>query len=131
MYHGVMASPMYASAYHLTYPYRFIITSGIFFFVSVRVSNTFIYKNKFQYYFLFYFVWATLTLFSCGLLWSYFDMKAGYFLKGRELWGKLFTDMLLGVPWGIYVIALSLPFNIFVLLSSFYILKKIRAIKLK
>lgn len=122
----VVGSPL-GSAYHWMYPYSFIMVFAVFFMITMVLlgrNKKMIYNKVF--YFVFYVLWIVPSLLFSGLLWSFFDMNAGYFPQGSDFLKKIFSDMLYGLTWGGLAIISAIPFNLFVFAVSFFIIKKYR-----
>ncbi|AZA84381.1 hypothetical protein C1637_05935 [Chryseobacterium lactis] len=118
----------FGSAYHWMHPYSFIMVFAVFFMITMLVlgrNKKIVHKNIF--YFIFYIFWIVLSLVFCGLLWSFYDMNAGYFPQGYELLKKIFSDMFYGLTWGGLAILGAIPFNLLVFAVSFFIIKNYRA----
>lgn len=122
----VVGSPL-GSAYHWTYPYSFIMIFAVFFMITMVLLG----RNKKMihnsiFYFVFYVLWIVPSLVFSGLLWSFFDMNAGYFPQGFDFLKKIFSDMFYGLTWGGLAILSAIPFNLLVFAVSFFIIKKYR-----
>lgn len=123
----VVGSPL-GSAYHWTYPYSFIMVFAVFFMITMLLlarNKKMIHNNIF--YFIFYVLWIVPSLVFSGLLWSFFDMNAGYFPQGSDFFKKIFSDMFYGLTWGGLAILSAIPFNILVFAVSFFIIKNYKA----
>ncbi|MCT2406230.1 hypothetical protein NZD88_01505 [Chryseobacterium antibioticum] len=123
----VVGSPL-GSAYHWTYPYSFIMVFAVFFMITMLllVRNKKMIHNSI-FYLIFYILWIVPSLAFSGLLWSFFDMNAGYFPQGSDFFKKIFSDMFYGLTWGGLAILSAIPFNILVFAVSFFIIKNYRA----
>lgn len=123
---NVVSSPL-GSAYHWTYPYSFIMVFAIFFMITMVLLGS--AKKTIQnsmFYLIFYVLWIIPSLLFSGLLWSFFDMNAGYFPQGSDFLKKIFSDMFYGLTWGGLAVVSAIPFNLFVFAVSFFIIKKYR-----
>lgn len=123
----VVGSPL-GSAYHWTHPYSFIMVFAVFFMITMLLlaRNKKMSHNSI-FYFIFYVLWIVPSLVFSGLLWSFFDMNAGYFPQGSDFFKKIFSDMFYGLTWGGLAILSALPFNLLVFAVSFFIIKNYRA----
>ncbi|NDV65842.1 hypothetical protein D0T60_11400 [Bacteroides sp. 224] len=70
----------------------------------------------------FYGLWWMFSMFFCGLLFTYLDMKFGYFVFGDDLYRKILKDMCKSFELGTELIFTSFPFNLFVIVFSFLLL---------
>lgn len=124
----VVGSPL-GSAYHWTYPYSFIMVFAVFFIIMMVLlgRNKQIIHNSI-FYLIFYVLWIVPSLVFSGLLWSFFDMNAGYFPQGSDFFKKIFSDMFYGLTWGGLAILSAIPFNLLVFAVSFFIIKKYRTV---
>ena len=80
-------------------------------------------------YLLLYLLWWGCSIILGGLLFSYLDMKIGYFLSGDELINKLMNDQFRSFELGNSIILTSIPFNIIVISFSFFLLHKSQVLK--
>lgn len=117
----------FGPAYHWTHPYSFIMVFSVFFMITMLLlgRNKKITHNSI-FYVIFYVLWIVPSLVFSGLLWSFFDMNAGYFPQGSDFLKKIFTDMFYGLTWGGLAILSAIPFNLLVFAVSFFIIKKYR-----
>lgn len=123
----VVGSPL-GSAYHWTYPYAFLMVFAVFFMITMvwlARNKKIIHSSIF--YFTFYVLWIVPSLVFSGLLWSFFDMNAGYFPQGYDFFVKIFSDMFYGLTWGGLAILSAIPFNFLVFAVSFFIVKNYKA----
>ncbi len=118
----VVGSPL-GSAYHWAHPYSFIMVFAVFFMITMLLTGNRKTAHSNMFYFIFYVVWIVLSLVFSGLLWSIFDMNAGYFPQGADLFKKIFSDMFYGLIWGGWAILSAIPFNFLVFGMSFFIIK--------
>lgn len=122
------AALIHMPVYHQTNPYHFIGMVSVLFlflqFLSFLIPIT--VKNLFVKYFLFYFGWILLSAVCGGLLWSYFDMRAGHFPENRVLLAKLREDAFRGLSLGSYIIFFSIPYNLMLFAVSFFLVRKIK-----
>ncbi|NDV59474.1 hypothetical protein D0T85_15335 [Bacteroides sp. 519] len=83
-----------------------------------------VFKDKRKIYkiVIFYGLWWIFSIFFCGLLFTYLDMKLGYFVSGDELYSKILKDMCKSFELGTELVFTSFPFNLFVLAFSFLLL---------
>lgn len=110
--------------YHKIHPISFIMVSSLSFFLSlVCVSLMCKYLKKVYLYLIFYLFWLFISCILAGILWSHYDMKAGWIPQGTLFYKKNFEDITNGILYGPWMILLSFPYNIFITTLSFYILK--------
>ena len=111
--------------YQSNYPYIFIASASLLFFFCLCLFSLYKFKAKWANYMAFYAVWFLLTCAFGGAIWSYFDMKAGYFPEGVTLFAKVWKDISYGISIGsIMILCASFPFNVLVYSFSVYLLKK-------
>ncbi|WP_309609326.1 hypothetical protein [Flavobacterium sp.] len=131
--HHPIGSPIDASAYHWTYPFYFISLFAIILFLNFVLFKRLLFRffkvKPYLFYMLFYSIWILISTIFSGALWSYFDMKAGYFPEFSLLFQKLIQDMFYGLTWGIFLIGCAFPFNIIVLIFSFFVIRRVKKIE--
>lgn len=122
------AAFMHMPVYHWTHPYHFIGIVSLLFFLLLVLSQLTIskIKNAPVQYLLFYFTWILLSAVCGGLLWSWFDMKAGHFPEGKALYTKLREDAYRGLTFGGRIILFSVPYNLILFIISFILLRKMK-----
>jgi len=98
----VVGAPL-GSVYHWAHPYSFIMVFEVFFMITILLTGNRKAAHSNMFYFIFYVVWIVLSLVFSGLLWSLFDMNAGYFPQGSELFKKIFSDMFYGLTWVVWL----------------------------
>ncbi|MFZ4929435.1 hypothetical protein [Chryseobacterium sp. Mn2064] len=123
----VVGSP-WGSAYHWAHPYSFIMVFAAFFMITMLLLRNKKATRNGMFYLTFYVIWILFSLAFSGLLWSFFDMNAGYFPQGADFFKKIFLDMFYGLTWGGLAILSALPFNLLVFAVSFFILKNYKAL---
>lgn len=124
IYTGVKFNNIYSfrfSPYHEIHIYYFLVTIGFSFLVSLYIPK--ITKIRPLEYTFFYLKWIVLSSIICGILWSYYDMKNGWFPPGELLYQKIANDIINSISYGYIVVLASFPFNILILIISFSILK--------
>jgi hypothetical protein len=130
--HHPVKSPMHSSAYHWTYPNLFIAAFTLSLLLTFLLFQKYFYKNvstkPVKFYTSFYGVLITMALFFSGILWSYLDMKAGFFPAFSNLVIKVIKDIGWSFIFGGISIATAFPFNIIVLACSFFLIKKVKYI---
>ena len=122
----VVGSPL-GSSYHRMHPYSFIMVFAVFFIITLLLTGNKKITPGSIFYFIFYVCWILLSLAFSGLLWSFFDMNAGYFPQGSDFFKKLFSDIFYGLTWGGLAILSAMPFNLFVFALSFFIIRNYKA----
>jgi hypothetical protein len=124
----VVGSPL-GSAYHWAHPYSFLMVFAVLFMITMLlVARTKKIIQHGMFYFIFYALWILLSLVFSGFVWSLFDMNAGYFPQGLDLFKKIFSDMFYGLTWGGLAILSAIPFNFLVFAVSFFIIKNYRSL---
>ena len=109
-----------------SHPISFILMNCLTFFLTQITLSKLLNKIKYRVlrYLFFYLFWLMTTCLLGGLLGSYYDMENGWYPAGKQLYAKLYDDMLFGgFGYGLYVIIFSIPYNIIVFIGSFFILK--------
>ncbi|MGE8292694.1 MAG: hypothetical protein ACN6ON_13480 [Sphingobacterium sp.] len=124
----VVGSPV-GSAYQWMHPYAFLMVFTVVFMITLLllVRNKKIVESS-MFYLIFYVFWIVLSLVCSGLLWSFFDMNAGYFPEGYDVFKKLFSDIFYGLTWGGLAILSAIPFNILVFVVSFFIIRNYKTV---
>lgn len=129
LFYKPVGAPILASAYHWEHPYFFISVFSLTLFFNLIILKKGAYSKiilkPILFYSLFYTLWMTLSLVLSGGLWSFFDMQSGWFPEFPEIINKLFEDMFYGLILGSLFVLCSMPFNIIVLIYSYYNLKKL------
>jgi len=118
--------------YHADNPISFIAIPVFFYgIIANYFADSFAKKSrKGQLYLTLIIVTLTILISSPfgGMLWHYYDMKAGWFPKN---WGdKLFVGFSEGLRTGWLIILLSFPYNIFGIVVAYFLTKKGSSIKL-
>ncbi len=113
------------SAYHEVYTVPFVLLTGGTMLITQLVAGLYLINinHVFFRYSIFYLVWLFLSCIFCAILWSYYDMSAGYFPKGGLLCKKIMHDICRGVTEGCVMVVLMFPYNLSLLILSFFILK--------
>jgi len=117
--------------YHTDNPISFI-TFPVFFYgiIANYFADNFAKKSrKGQLYLTLIIVILTILVSSPfgGMLWHYYDMKAGWFPKNWD--DKLFGGFSEGLRTGWLIILLSFPYNIFGIAVAYFLTKKGSSIK--
>jgi hypothetical protein len=126
-HHYVFGALFRMFCYHMDHPLPFIAIPCFFYGIIASLFSTKISQQGFIMQILTTILIIILTVLISspfgGMLWHYYDMKAGYF---PENW---FLKMVrLGFEWGLeigwYIIALSIPYTIIGSIVCFYLTRK-------
>ena len=104
--------------YHVGYAYLFLLVISSVYFLVLPIV-----KQKIFY---FYIVWGLLSLLSSGMLQSFIDMYNGFFPDFKKLFFKIIEDIENTFTLGWIIILISFPYNIFVLVISYYFITQFK-----
>lgn len=126
-HHYVFGAFFRMQLYHWEHPYEFIAIPCFFYGIfATYFADRFLSKSLFGKILLSLFIVFITAVVSSpfgGMLWHYYDMKAGYFpINWMEK--LLVNGALMGLEFGWLVIALSIPYNIIGCFLCYYLTLK-------
>lgn len=125
--HEVFGRLFHMQGYHRRHPVPFILIPCFFYgIIATLFANVFFRSKVFAKILLTLLILVLTVVISSpfgGMLWQYYDMKAGYF---PESW---FTRMISrgfswGLPIGWIIVVLSVPYNIIGAVMCYFLTKK-------
>lgn len=122
----VIGAPV-GSAYHWMHPYAFLMVFTVAFMITLLLLVRKKIVESSMFYLTFYVLWIVLSLVCSGLLWSFFDMNAGYFPQGYDFL-KNYFQIFYGLTWTGLAIFSAIPFNILVFVVSFFIIRNYKTV---
>lgn len=125
--HYVFGSLYRMNKYHVGYPISFIAIPCFFFAISATFFTTNFLKKSVKRQVLITALILSITVIVSspfgGMLWHYYDMKAGFF---PENWVEIM--LIQGTKWGLQggwlIVILSIPYNIMISVIFYFLIKK-------